>query len=767
MTIKEFLNGFYYSFPIQLLLLHLRKYQILLFFWFILASAINGDFMSTFGADSLFLAPEYLGKVNTVSAIFVGMAMGIFIMSWHITTFILHSKHFKFLATTTKPFLKYYINNSIIPILFLLFYCFKAIQYDAFRELMSVKEIFFLINGFLSGLILMSVISLVYFFGAEKTMMRKMEPVISEPHRFIGQYGLGGKHHHEKGLIHIDWFYNTRFKLKRPREIAHYSQEFIETIFKRHHFSAVISIILAFLFLAMIGLFQDNPLFKLPAAAGILVLFSILIAASGALVYWLKSWSFPILIILLLVFEMALRMDWIDPRNKAYGLNYTNVKERPAYLRDSILALCTTEQMEADKKKMIAVLDNWKSRQSASRPIMYVVSVSGGGTRSATFTLNVLQQIDSIMKGEFMRKTFLITGASGGMLGAGFYRELYRQKEAGKNIKPGDHKHVEAISRDLLNPLFSSLVTRDFFAPAQKLKVGSYTYVKDRAYAFEQQLNENTSGLLDKQLKDYIQDEQDAKIPLMFFGSTVSADGRKMLISSQPLSFMMRNWPDTASGIEGEPDAIDFCAFFKKQDPYNMRILSAMRINATFPYVLPNVWLPSNPVVDVMDAGIRDNYGQETMMRFLDVFNDWLKENTAGVVMIQIRDRKAGEWEDNIRSGGLSGLFTKPITVIQLNWMKIQDYYHEEIISMANHRFSFPFEKLSLAYVPSQKIRGAALNFHLTTKEKVDIFESLSSPANTQRFLRLGEHYRSGAVDPSLPVQGPAEIPAGGIRKKP
>ena len=57
------------------------------------------------------------------------------------------------------------------------------------------------------------------------------------------------------------------------------------------------------------------------------------------------------------------------------------------------------------------------------------------------------------------------------------------------------------------------------------------------------------------------------------------------------------------------------------------------------------------PVVDVMDAGIRDNYGQETMIRFLDVFNEWLKENTAGVVMIQIRDRKGSEWEENIRSG--------------------------------------------------------------------------------------------------------------------
>jgi hypothetical protein len=198
-----------------------------------------------------------------------------------------------------------------------------------------------------------------------------------------------------------------------------------------------------------------------------------------------------------------------------------------------------------------------------------------------------------------------------------------------------------------------------------------------------------------------------------------------------------------------------------------MRLLSAMRLNATFPYVLPNVWLPSKPVVDVMDAGIRDNYGQETMMRFLDVFDGWLKENTAGVVMIQIRDRKAVEWEENIRSSGLSGLITKPITVIQLNWMKIQDYYHEEYISMANGRFSFPFEKLSFAYVPSRKSRGAALNFHLTTKEKLDIYESLYSPVNTALFSRLGDHYRLGVVDFLPDGMPPVEAPSNNYIQKP
>src|SRR5690606_27744737 len=119
---KVFLKGFYHSFPIQLVLLHLKKFQVLMVFWFLLFSTVNGSFMKTFGADSLYLAPEYLGKVNALAACFVGVAIGIFIMSWNITTFILFSRHFRFLATTSNPFLKYCINNSVIPFIFLVFY---------------------------------------------------------------------------------------------------------------------------------------------------------------------------------------------------------------------------------------------------------------------------------------------------------------------------------------------------------------------------------------------------------------------------------------------------------------------------------------------------------------------------------------------------------------------------------------------------------------------------------------------------------------------
>jgi hypothetical protein len=367
---------------------------------------------------------------------------------------------------------------------------------------------------------------------------------------------------------------------------------------------------------------------------------------------------------------------------------------------------------------------------------MYIMNFSGGGTRSATFAMNVLQRLDSISNGTLMKKTFLISGASGGMLGAAYYRELYRLKLQGKDVDPCDKKYVDNISRDLLNPLFSSMVTRDIFAPAQKFHVGSQKYIKDRAYAFEEQLNDNASGILKNQLKDYVADEKEARIPLMFYSSTISGDGRKMLISTRPISFMMRNWPDSASGVYGEPDAVDFCKFFERQEPLNLRLLTALRINATFPYVLPNVWLPTKPIIDVMDAGIRDNFGQETTLRFLSVFNEWLKENTSGVVFLQIRDRKSGDWSEQRESDGFTSLFTKPITVIQLNWMRMQDYYHEELISYSDDKFDFPFEKCSFTYVPAKKNQAAALNFHLTAKEKMDIYEALGSLANQASFSR-------------------------------
>ncbi|MGZ5221834.1 MAG: hypothetical protein ACXWC7_17225, partial [Chitinophagaceae bacterium] len=705
--------------------------------WFILFAVVNGSFMNTFGADSLFLAPEYLDNVNSISAGLVGASIGMFIMSWNISTFILFSKHFKFLAATTNPFLKYCINNSIIPILFILFYFFRAYEFTRYKELISNIEILFLAGGFLSGLIFILAVSFIYFFRADRSILRRMMPQISNPGEYITHLRPVQENWHTESLIQCEWYFDSPLRLRPTRDVRHYTPQFVESLFKRHHFAAILSVFAAFLFLVTIGFFLDSPFFQIPAAASITMFFSILIGVAGAFSYFLQSWSVPYLILLLIALNFFYKKDWIDPRNKAYGINYQNKTDRPFYTREGLLELCSPEKVRADRQNMINILENWKKNQDSARPLLVLLNTSGGGHRSATFTLSMLQQLDSLTQGKIMKKIFLINGASGGMIGATYFRELYLQRQKGKAINLGDEKYIDDIAGDVLNPVFSSFVARDLIAPAQKFKVNDYSYVKDRGYAFEEKLNMNTRGLLNKQLRDYAADEKAANIPLMFYNSVVTRDSRKLIISTQPVSFMMQGWQDTSRIPVMDPDVIDFASFFAKQDPYNLRIMTALRMNATFPIVLPNVWLPSNPVIDVMDAGLRDNYGQETSLRFLEAFDDWINENTSGVLLIQIRDRSPGGWEYPYMSDDITDHATKPFLLLQHNWFKMMEYFQNDMLSYYSEHPGRTTHKVLFQYASDKEENKAALNFHLSKREQKDIVTSVNSVANAESFEKL------------------------------
>lgn len=734
---KKYWIGFFYSLPVQLLLLHLRRYQVFLIFWYILFATVAGHFMDTYGANSLFLAPEYLGNVNALSAAILGISIGVFIMSWNITTFILHSKQIRFLATTAQPFLKYCINNAVIPLSFLLFYFIHAIDYERFKELSSTKDIVLLTGGFSCGLIASVLIAFMYFFGADRTIYRSMSAVITTANEKYEKLVKRRKLPVGKREIRVDWFLSARLHLRKPRDVRHYSEEFLDSIFKRHHFAAVFIILFAFIFLVAVGFLSDNKAFQIPAAASITLFFAIVIAVSGAITLFLHSWSIPLLVMVYLVMNWMYQNDIIDIRNKAYGLNYSSDIKRPDYDRETILSMVSPENEETDKQAFLSRLNNWKSKQQTEKPVMFIINVSGGGTRSATFTMNVLQRLDSITNGRLMQQTALITGASGGMLGAAYFRELYLQKLVNPAINLQDTTYVDNISRDLLNPLFSSFISRDLVGPAKRFELDGQYYVRDRGYAFEQKFNENTGGVMNKVIGDYTYPEDQALAPTVLFNSVISRDGRKMIIASRPARFLMRGTGDSSHIATHDPDAIDFMSMFVNQHPERLRVTSALRMNATFPYILPNVWLPTNPVIDVMDAGLRDNYGQETALRFVQTFRSWLKQNVSKVVLIQIRDRQMGEWNYPIEQASMLSFVTKPFMLLQHNWFHLQDYHQADQLEYEYASFGEGFHRLCFQYVPGRKDAHASLSFHLNASEKKDIAAALDNPTNQGAFDEL------------------------------
>src|SRR5690606_37566852 len=127
----------------------------------------------------------------------------------------------------------------------------------------------------------------------------------------------------------------------------------------------------------------------------------------------------------------------------------------------------------------------------------------------------------------------------------------------GHITNPYDSSYQNMIGKDLLNAVIFSLAAVDFVSPFNKITVAGRRYSKDRGYAFDQELEAITNGLLAPKIADYQALEAAGKTPLLLISATIINDGRKLLISPQPISYLTR--PAGSSETTPIIDAVDFC----------------------------------------------------------------------------------------------------------------------------------------------------------------------------------------------------------------
>jgi hypothetical protein len=381
---------------------------------------------------------------------------------------------------------------------------------------------------------------------------------------------------------------------------------------------------------------------------------------------------------------------------------------------------------------------------------MVFLCVSGGGKRAALWSLTSLQTADSLTSGKLMNNAILITGASGGLIGASFYRELKLRENNGEVIHPYSALHRRQISTDNLNPLIFSLLANDLFVGFTRFEYAGHLYLQDRAYTFEQQLNQITGGLMDKSISEYDSAELNAVIPMTILTPTIVNDGRKLYIASRPVSFLnyeIVNFPEYASQ---KFSGVDFQRLFAEHGADSLRFLSALRMCATFPYITPNTTLPTNPAIHIMDAGISDNFGLNDAVRFLYAYKDWIAENTSGVVFVSIRDSpKLG----NIaaREGQtFIDAFTQPISSVYNNFENFQDITSDLLIGYSRSWFNNDIERIDIEYEAQDYVNilqkmdslrknnaRASLSWRLTTREKESVTANISSPKNREAIEKL------------------------------
>lgn len=767
---EKFVDPIYYSLPVQLLVLHLRKNQLLLLGWVFLFSAVTGSIGKNLGIPYLFLDPEYLGRVDFFSFFIVGITVGGLTMAYHITCYILDGNSFSFLGVLPRPFAKLAFNNAIIPTAFIVTYIFQVVSFQLKNEYNTGWDIFVKVAGFLCGFMLMLIFLFAYFRFTNKDIFkfvasnvnRQLKRVTISRVRIMQNLKTA-----QKNPNRVDHYMdiNCRFR-KAPT--GSYDKALVTKVFDQNHLNSIIIESFILLLILALGFFHDRPLFQIPAAASGVLLLTIIMMLIGAITYWLRGWATTVVIAVFFLLNAVVKNNWISSTYKAFGLNY----EVPApYSLEQVQMQSDSLQYAQDKESTQAILEKWKQKviltDTVEKPKMVFICTSGGGLRSALWTMTALQTADSLTQGKLFDHTRLITGASGGLVGASYFRELVLRNKLQEQENPPEPivqfatekneqkysiyapRYINNLGQDNLNAIIFTLLVNDLFVRFQPFEIEGKSYLKDRGYAFEQQLNKNTEGILNKRLIDYREPEQQALIPMMMLTPAIVNDGRKLFISPQHVSYMNTGIYNPQSGHQEKVKGIDFMRFFAEQDAGSLRFLTALRMNAAFPYVTPNVSLPTEPRIQIMDAGLTDNFGISDAVRFMYVFKEWINENTSGVVFLCIRDSEKIEPIQKPTGSSLLQRMTAPFRFLYNNLFNIQDINNDDRLEYMQSWLEVPFEQINMEYIshPSHLDKVAftaikkrpSLSWHLTSREKDNIINNIQHPRNQQALRRLQE----------------------------
>jgi hypothetical protein len=286
-------------------------------------------------------------------------------------------------------------------------------------------------------------------------------------------------------------------------------------------------------------------------------------------------------------------------------------------------------------------LDQQGAPPANFKPKLAVVCATGGASRAAYWTARVLDRLGrpEMLPG-FHDGVRLITGASGGMIGAAYYlrwrQEFLRDNPempvASLPQKPTDW--VEEMPTDALSAVASHI---GLVSVAQALVPRLPEPLDlDRGQVLEMQWPQLQHPFL-----DYRRDEGLGAIPSVVFSPVTVDDGRRLIISNLGLERLAINWGEELDAVKSGPSVYSIAApeFYRVFGAAgkDLNLATAARMSATFPIVSPAVNLPTDPPIRVVDAGYYDNYGVNLAVAWIFKNRNWLERNTSGVALVQIR----------------------------------------------------------------------------------------------------------------------------------
>jgi hypothetical protein len=722
----EKLNQF---FPVKLLLNHLKYDHLVLLLWIFPYLIIFGVFGEKLGIPTLFLAPNFRGNIDIWSFLFMGLSTGSFIMAYHIASYILLAHRVPFIVTLSRPFYIYSLNNSLISVVYIWLYLYKSFNFQIDYELIAAKDAVINLLFFVGGYSAFVFLSFRFFTLMNKIndirkALRKKEKKgiitkIIEKHK---EFKVSESPKNNTGMAKVAVYFKSPFAFSHSREFSHYDKQKLVKVFSEQHRNSLLYILIILTFIIIRGLMKDSSSMVLPAGSSLQLFLTLIMLITGLFYIVFKNWAFVAFIVLLLVGNYFLAPEINNYNNNAYGLSYVNTNDS--------LDMFQEGYYKADSLLTINIFNKWRhniiKKERVRKPKMVMICTSGGGLKLAFWTYYSLAYADSLTHNKLMSRIRLMTGASGGMLGAAYIRELYLQKLNDSIDNIYLQKYKNEITLDILNPVMYGFATSDWFVRLQKFSYNGYKYYKDRGYLFEKRLNQNTGGILDKPLYMYRKPEQEAKIPMMIFSPALINTGARLLISPVEISYLCK------SAFTGDLRNIEFTRIYKKFGADSLRFTTAIRMSASFPYVSPQVTLPGKPNLTVIDAGFSDNNGFLDTYHFIMQFKEWILKNTSGVIIIRLDQNEEVDYTFKLN---FINRILSPFSSIFRDWFYIQENSYYPVLQSLNKVLKGRLSIVHLGIYVADK--NVSLSWHLTRQEKQIIESSIYSPQNQKELQRL------------------------------
>jgi hypothetical protein len=214
-------------------------------------------------------------------------------------------------------------------------------------------------------------------------------------------------------------------------------------------------------------------------------------------------------------------------------------------------------------------------RAAQQRLPVVIVAAAGGGIQSAAWTTSVLSQLGERLSREpgggydLPHSVRLISGVSGGSVGAMFYAETFSE------AKPDFGHSCEAACSSALGPTIRGLLRQDLCRAIAPFFVSDI--YDDRGRVLEREWCKNfdekfkpSAKLANATLSGWGADALSFKRPALVLNSTIVETGERLAISTVP----------TRRGLIGETE-------FAKRYCVDVAMSTAARLSATFPFVTP------------------------------------------------------------------------------------------------------------------------------------------------------------------------------------